>query len=289
MDELEDDEIVDGYVCERCTDVGTLAWPLDEALRDVMPAQLARALQEAARCLAHDAITIHRAHVEAAHLAFGEFAWPLVPWLAARARDARPELGAGLLVAPPDACLVSPVENWEHRLASLLRLEAPEVVVEHARARLARAHSRPAQLEWDRVAAWPAHEAFAGTVAFGEIARTMAEHALPPMLDDASIDVLAAIDRVIETLVCDQPTLAFRHALAERAEHASDPRRARGLALAARFLDELGHTDLRTNQDTLVDDCHVALARVGLVDASQATHRVWMTRAVPRAWRRVSR
>jgi hypothetical protein len=253
-----------------------------------MPEALTRAIEASARCLEHDAQTIDRAHVEAAHLAFGPFAVPLLPWLASRARAARPELEGDLLVAPADAQLISPVESWEQRLASLLRLDAPSVVVDDARRRLARARDGTDQLEWERVHTWPAPEVFTGTIAFGEIARTLAAHALPPLLDaPRAHEILGAIDHAIDTLVLDGSSLALRHALEENAGREGDPRRARGLQLAVRFLDELGHTDLRTNQDTLVDDCHFALARHDRHDEADAVYRLWLFEAVPRAWHRV--
>ena len=64
------------------------------------------------------------------------------------------------------------------------------------------------------------------------------------------------------------------------------PRRAIGLHLAVRFLDELGRTDLRDSQDTLVDDCYFSLLRHGLPDAAARIYRAWLELAVPRAWAR---
>lgn len=62
---------------------------------------------------------------------------------------------------------------------------------------------------------------------------------------------------------------------------------ARGLELAVRFLDELGHTGLRDNQDTLVDDCYFTLRAHGHGSEATDVFRVWLEDAVPRAWRKV--
>jgi hypothetical protein len=282
-------------ICERCStnpSAGVrLPAAFDLALTRSMPDALLRALQSCAACLAHDARTIDRAHVEAVHALFGPMAVPLEPWLAARAVVARPELGgAPQLVVDDEAALVSPAESWERRLEALVRANAPEVVIEGARTSLARARARDVRLEWERVRAWPAEEVFLGTVAFGEIARVLAAHALPSLLGGPAVTpVLAAIDRAAAMLVLGDEALAYRHELHADSQRTTDMRRARGLELAVRFLDELGHTDLRTNQDTLVDDCYFALARFGEADEAAAMYRCWLERAVPRAWRRVVR
>lgn len=288
-----DDDL--GYVCARCTatpiDGVALPSSFDAALTSTMPEGLLRALARCAACLAHDQRTIDRAHVEAVHAALGRFAVPLEPWLAARAVVARPELaGVAQLVADVDAILVSPAESWQRRHDALVRAGAPEVVLDQARASLERTQADDVRLEWEGVAAWPAEDVFRGTVAFGEIARAMAEHALPAFVGatDATA-LLAAIDRAAAALVLDPAALAYRHRLQAEVERTADTRRARGLELAVRFLDELGHSDLRTNQDTLVDDCHFALAAVGLADEAAAVYRLWLETAVPRAWRRVLR
>lgn len=250
-----------------------------------MPVALREALVRCARCLARDGATIDRAHVEAAHRAFGEDAEPLEPWLAARAIAARPDLaGAALLVASSDAVLVQAEENHRKRLDALIRLDAPEVILAQARADLADAAARPVRLEWERVAVWPTPGRFAGAVAFGEIARTLAALAIPALVEDPG-ELLAAIDAAASGLVLDADRLAQRHALAAAAGATRDPRRARGLELAARFLDELGHTGLRDNQDTLVDDCYFTLHHHGLEAAARRVYPTWLDDAVPRAWR----
>lgn len=256
--------------------------PVAAALPDALAAELVRA----ARCLAHDGVTIDRAHVERVHELLGPIAEPLAPWLAERAIAARPELaGAGLLVAEADAVLIPPAELARGRLEALVRVDAPGVLIAGAREALAAVEASPARLEWERVHAWPAPARFAGTVAFGEIARAMAEHAIPPLVGPRDQDeILGAISWVIPRLVLDEDGLAYRHQLAAMAADPRDPRRARGLQLAVRFLDELGRTDLRDNQDTLVDDCHAALRGQGLAEAAARIHRAWLELAVPRAW-----
>jgi hypothetical protein len=138
------------------------------------------------------------------------------------------------------------------------------------------------------VHAWPAPGRFPGTVAFGEIARVMAEHAIPPLVGRDHEEILGAISWVIPRLVLDEDGLEYRHQLAAMAAEERDPRRAGGLRLAVRFLDELGRTDLRDSPDTLVDDCHGSLLRCGLPDAAARTYRVWLEIAVPRGWAHAS-
>ncbi|MBK9030376.1 MAG: hypothetical protein IPL61_03395 [Myxococcales bacterium] len=270
--------------CARCgaADADADAWP-DHTL----PAPLRAALVACVRCLAHDGVTIDRAHVEAVHLAFGATAEPLEPWLAARAVAARPELaGAPLLVAPPEAILVAAAENHQRRLDRLLELAAPAVILDEARAALADAQARPERLTWELVAPWPA-ATFPGTTAFAEIARTLAALALPALVDEPA-PLLARIDLAATALVLDAEALAARHALAAAMATAATPAQAGGLELAVRFLDELGHTDLRDNQDTLVDDCYFALRHHGRADVAARVYRTWLDDAVPRAWRAVA-
>jgi len=279
------------YVCERCAHAPVTSVPLPFVLDDLvqtMPPRLLDALADCARCLAHDGVHIDRAHVEAVHTCFGAFAIPLEPWLAERAVVARPELaGAALLVVDVDATIVDPAENWQRRLDALRTLEAPEVVIAQARASLERARAHPVSLEWERVAAWPCPSRFPGTTAFGAIAKVMAEHALPPLVGAHAWEpIRSAIDRAIDELRLDASFLSYRHALSNEPAHTD--LRARGLELAVRFLDELGHTDLRTNQDTLVDDCHFTLASAGLAAEAASVHRTWLEVAIPRALRLVS-
>jgi hypothetical protein len=283
------------YVCARCTAnrIAGVMLPsaFDVALTSTMPQALLSALANCAACLAQDERTIDRAHVEAVHARFGRSALPLEPWLARRAVAARPELArASLLVADVDATLVSPVETWERRLEALTHAHVPGVVLAQTRQSLEAARALDVRLEWDRVAPWPAEDLFPGTVAFGEVARVMAEQVLPAFLGrrDAA-PLLSAIDGAAAALVLDSVTLACRHRLQAEVEveRKTDARRARGLELAVRFLDELGHSQRLTNQDTLVDDCHGALASVGLGDEAAAVYRCWLEAAVPRAWRRV--
>lgn len=263
----------DGEPCARCDGgpVDPAAWA-DAA----MPAALREALVRCARCLAHDGVTIDRGHVPAVLRAFGPDAEPLEPWLAARAIAARPELaGAALLVAPTDAVLVQAEENHRKRLDALLRLDAPAVILDQARLDLADAAARPVRLEWERVAAWPAPH-LTGAIAVGELARTLAALAIPALVAEPA-PVLAAIDAAASALVLDAGGLAYRHALAATAGH----------ELAVRFLDELGHTGLRDNQDTLLDDCYFTLLHHGHADLARTVYATWLDVAVPRAWRRV--
>ena len=78
-----------------------------------------------------------------------------------------------------------------------------------------------------------------------------------------------------------------RHALAAAGAAAGDPAEARGLELAVRILDELGHTDLRDNQDTLVDDCYFTLRAAGRPAVAARVYRAWLDEAVPLAWRAI--
>jgi hypothetical protein len=278
--------------CRRCVDrpvdrrelEAVLAPAVIEALAGGLADELVRGL----RCLAHDGETIDRAHVERAHEQLGPIAEPLAPWLAARAIAARPELaGAELLVAEADAVLIPPAEIARRRLDALVRVDAPGVWIADARAALAAAEASSVRLEWERVHAWPAPARFPGTVALGEIARVMAEHAIPPLVGPRDHDeILGAISWVIPRLVLDEDGLEYRHQLAAMAGEERDPRRARGYLLAVRFLDELGRTDLRDSQDTLVDDCYGSLRRHDLAEAAARIYRVWIEIAVPRAWAR---
>lgn len=273
VDEADDDG--DGEPCARCGPPLDLP-PFDASL----PPLLGVALARCARCLAHDGVRIDRTHVAEAEAAFGAVAEPLEPSLAEHARALRPELAdAKLLVAAPDTPLVQPVEAQRQRLASLLRIGVPDVLLEGARAALAEAEAAgPIALGWDRVFAWPAPEPFPGTVACGEIARTLAEHAIPPLVAPHDrAEILGAIDWAIANLVLDDEMLAYRHELAER-----------GLTLPVRFLDQLGRTDLLASEDTLLDDCYATLLRAGHAAAAAHTYRTWLEVAVPRAWAKVS-
>jgi hypothetical protein len=282
--------------CRRCAERASerpierheLAPVLPPGMAAVLPEELAGELVRCVRCLGHDGVTIDRAHVERVHELLGPIAEPLAPWLAERAVVARPELvGAGLLVAEADAVLIQPAEIARRRLDSLVSLDAPSVLIESAREALAAAEATPVRLEWERVHVWPAPARFPGTVAFGEIARVMAEYALPPLVGPHDQgEVLGAISWVIPRLVLDEDGLEYRHQLAAMAAEEGDPRRAMGLHLAVRFLDELGRTDLRDSQDTLVDDCYFSLLRHGLPEAAARLYRVWLEIAVPRAWAR---
>jgi hypothetical protein len=293
-DDEEDDDLE--LRCRRCAeqpddrpiDRGELAAVLPPAIAGALPDELAGELVRCVRCLAHDGVTIDRAHVERVHELLGPIAEPLAPWLAERAIAARPELaGAGLLVAEADAALIQPAEIARQRLEALVRVDAPGVLIADAREALARAEAAPVRLEWERVHAWPQPARFPGTVAFGEIARVMAEHAIPPLVGPRDQDeILGAIAWVIPRLVIDEDGLEYRHQLAAMAGEEGDPRRARGLRLAVRFLDELGRTDLRDNPDTLVDDCYFSLHHHGPADAAARIHRTWLELAVPRAWER---
>jgi hypothetical protein len=289
IDEDEDEDEGDELRCRRCTerpiDRGELAAVLAPAAAAALPGGLADELVRCLRCLAHDGVTIDRAHVERVHEQLGPIAEPLAPWLAERAIAARPELGgAGLLVAEADAVLIQPAEIARQRLDALVRVDAPGVLIAGAREVLAAAEASMVRLEWERVHAWPAPARFPGTVAFGEIARVMAEHAIPPLVGRDHEEILGAISWVIPRLVLDEDGLEYRHQLAAAAAEERDPRRARGLGLAVRFLDELGRTDLRDSPDTVLDDCYRSLLRYGLADAAVRIYRAWLELAVPRAW-----
>jgi hypothetical protein len=273
---------------ERPLDHRELAAVLAPAIVQALPGGLADELVRCVRCLAHDGVTIDRAHVERVHEQLGAIAEPLAPWLAERAIAARPELaGADLLVAEADAVLIQPAEIARRRLDALVSVDAPGVLIADAREALAAAEASPVRLEWERVHAWPAAARFPGTIAFGEIARVLAEHALPPLLGPLDQDeILGAISWAIPRLVLDPDGLEYRHQLAAMAAEERELRRAGGLRLAVRFLDELGRTDLRDSPDTLVDDCYLTLRRHGLHDAAARIHRAWLEIAVPRAWTR---
>ncbi len=289
IDDDDDDGDGEGR-CPRCTEQPIhrreLVAVLAPAVAEALPGELADELVRCLRCLAHDGVTIDRAHVERVHELFGPLAEPLAPWLAERARAARPELAAAeVLVAEADAVLIQPAEIAHRRLDALVRVEAPDVLIAGAREALAAAEASSVRLEWERVHAWPAPARFPGTVAFGEIARVMAEYAIPPLVGGRDHEeILGAISWVIPRLVLDEDGLEYRHQLAAMAAEERDPRRARGLTLAVRFLDELGNTDLRDSPDPLVEDCYLALRRCGLDAAAARIHRTWLELAVPRAW-----
>lgn len=278
----------DAYACARCAARGTEPAPFERPEMGPLPPDLARALAASVACLATDGRSIDRAHVEAAHAAFGAFAWPLEGDLAARAREARPDLPReGLLVTDGTATLVHPADNLARRLASLETAGAPEVILADTRSDLEAARGLDVRLEWERVHPWPAPHLFPGTVAFGEIARVMAAHALPLLLGaEVSRVPLGAVDAAADALVLPADALTYRHALDHAAVSESALRRRRGLELSVRFLDELGHTDRLSNQDTLVDDCHFTLAAAGLAEEAAQVYRIWLERAVPAAWRR---
>lgn len=281
-------DLGDAYECARCAARGTEPGPFESAELGPLPAALARALAASVACLAEDGRTIDRAHVEAAHAAFGAFAWPLEDGRAASAREARPDLPReGLLVTDGTATLVHPADNLARRLASLETAGAPEVILADTRADLAVARGLDVRLEWERVHPWPAPRVFPGTEAFGVIARVMAAYALPLLLGAGESGLaLAAIDAAASALVLTPEALAYRHALDHAAAFESALRQRRGLELSVRFLDELGHTDRLSNQDTLVDDCYFTLAAAGLAEEAAQVYRIWLERAVPAAWRR---
>lgn len=277
-----------GSEAEQPIDRHELVPALGPALAVALSAELAEALVRCVRCLAHDGAAIDATHLEHVHERLGAIAEPLAPWLVERAVAARPELAhAELLVAEADAVLISPADIARRRLDALVQHDAPSVLIEGAREALAAAEAAPARLEWERVHAWPAPARFPGTVAFGEIARTLAEYAIPPLVGpiDAG-EVLAAISWVIPRLVLDEDGLEYRHTLAAMAAEEPELRRARGFALAVRFLDELGRTELRTSPEPLVWDCYCALRDQGLAAAAAGLHRAWLEVAVPRAWAR---
>ncbi|HWO19700.1 MAG TPA: hypothetical protein VNO30_13030 [Kofleriaceae bacterium] len=273
---------------ERPLDRRELGAAIAPAIVGALPDELAGELVRCVRCLAHDGVTIDRAHVDRVHELLGPVAEPLAPWLAERAVVVRPELaGAGLLVAEADAVLIPPAEVARQRLDALASVDAPDVLIAAAREALVAAEAASVRVEWERVHAWPAPARFAGTVAFGEIARILAEHTIPPLLGPPEDgEVLGAIAWVIPRLVIDEDGLEYRHQLAAMAAEERAPRRAEGLRLAVRFLDELGRTDLRDSPDTLVDDCYLSLRRHGQNDAAARVYRVWLEVAVPRAWTR---
>lgn len=298
-DEADDDTDEEGSGprrCPRCAE-GAAQPPIDRrellaaiapAVAEALPGELADELVRCLRCLAHDGVTIDRAHVERVHELLGPIAEPLAPWLAARAVAARPELaGAELLVAEADAVLIQPAEIARERLEALVRVDAPDVLIDGARESLAAAEASVVRLEWERVHAWPAPARFPGTVAFGEIARVMADYAIPPLVGPRDHEeILGAISWVIPRLVLDEDGLEYRHQLAAMAAAEPDLCRAGGLRLAVRFLDELGRTDLHDSPDTLVDDCYGSLLRCGRADAAARLYRAWLEVAVPRAWTR---
>jgi hypothetical protein len=261
----------------------------------VLPAELVAALPDALaadltaclRCWSRrDRTRIHCVHVERVHHRFGPFAVPLEPWLAERARAARPELaGTALLVAETDAVLVHPAELYRRHLERLLTLAVPDVMLDDVRTRIAETERHDVRIEWERVHAWPCEAEFPGTIGFAEIARTLAEYTLPRLAGDATM--LEAIERAASRLMLDDADRAYRDRLAATAEDAAGPASAAGRELAVRFLDELGHTGLRTNQDTLVDDCYFTLLHARRTDAAGVFH-AWLELGVPRAWRRLA-
>ena len=177
-----------------------------------------------------------------------------------------------------DAVVGQTASAARERLASLLHIGVPDVLLEGTRAALAHAEAAgDLPLEWHRVHAWPAPAQFPGTVAFGEIARVLAEHAIVPLAHaHERAELLGAIDWAIANLVLDDEMLAYRHELAER-----------GLTLAARFLDQLGRTELLDTPDTLVDDCYFTLLRHDRPVEASTLYRTWLDVAIPRAWSRV--
>jgi hypothetical protein len=113
---------------------------------------------------------------------------------------------------------------------------------------------------------------------FGAIACELAARVIPALVPSGHREIVEAIERAASALALDEAALALRARLAREAT--GGDRRARGLELSVRFLDELGHTGLRDNQDTLLDDAHFASAHLEL-----DLYRFWLERAVPRAWR----
>jgi hypothetical protein len=280
---MSDDEFdeSDGDRCQRC---GATERGLRGASIDV-------ALAAASGCIDASGY-IDRTHVEAVHALFGAFAIPLEPWLADRARALRPELArAAHLVAPHDVILVIPEESWSRRLEQLLELGAPDIVVEDARRALAREASRHVHLEWDRVRAWPASEHFLGTLGFGVIARTIARHVVSALAPDEADDVLATIDAVIAAHRLDADGFAARAELVTRLGRArtmGDVPSTVALRFAIRCIDELGHTGLRDDQDTLVDAAYFGLLHAKREAEARAVFAVWRDVAVPEARARVA-
>jgi len=266
-----------GYLCERCgmREPSRVVGPLDDAIAD------------ARRCLERDGVTIDRAHVELVHARLGVFAVPLESWLAERARLLRPELAnASRLVADVDATLVHPAELWQLRFDRLIALRAPSSVVDATRRELVRLEGRVIRLEWERVHPWPALDRYSGTVGFGVIARVVAGHVLRAIFGDDAREMLAAIERAIATLSLDDEDHDLRARLDGRRALAAangDRARAAGLGFAIRCLDELGHTHLRDDQDTLVDAARLTLVRAGRIVAAEETYRLWLDSAVPKA------
>jgi hypothetical protein len=268
----------DGYPpCEVC---GTEPAPNDALTAFVDPSRLAalegpirRALAACARCLSLTGETIDRVHAEALLRAFGGFCAPLPTFLEAPARAARPDLAASsLLVYEIGAQLWQPADALRQRLASLESLKAPEVVIASMREQLAAREHEVVRLEWERVHPWPARSACDGSRAHAALAKVLARHAMPCLLERDAAREIAAIERAADTGRLDDEGWAIRRALA-------DTERGK---LAVRFLDELGSTDLRDNQDELLDDVYYTLRHHRLPEAKTVC-RVWLEAAVAHA------
>lgn len=262
--------------CEGCdagpASVDELAPFLAPDLVASMPADLRPALAACARCLSRTGETIDRVHTEEALAAFGGFVAPLPRFLIAAAHGARPDLAASdHLVYEVGALLVHPAEVLRQRIANLEQLKAPDVVIDPTRAKLRARENELVRLEWERVHAWPPPEAVSGgSRAHAALAKVLARHALPALLDLAShADLLRAIEKAADTRRLDAEGWALRERLTSLERS----------ALPIRMLDELGCTDLRDNQDTLLDDTYFTLKAHGLPGA-ESVYRVWLEAAL---------
>lgn len=274
----DEDELDDvGYTCGRC----------GLGQRAMTQGSIEDALAGALLCFRVDGRRADRAHVEAVHDLFGAYALPLEPRVAERARAANPQLAdAAILVAPVDATLVDPVESWTRRVERLIELHAPDIVIDRARASLARASANPVRLEWERVRAWPAVASYPGTIGYGVVARTTAALVFESLVPGESERLLAPIDRAIAELRLDLDGFGERARFVDeiaRAETTGDLRRRLAFRFAVRCLDELGHTGLRDDQDTLVDAAHGALLHARRDADARSVFSRWFEVAVPAA------
>lgn len=276
---MADDDPYDhlGYVCERC----------GRNQRALRAEGLESALDRARTCFAEDGSRIDRAHVEAVHDLLGTFALPLEARVAERARVARPELARfELLVAPEDATLVHPREALSNQLERLIELRAPDVVLDHLRDSIARWEGRDVHLDWERVHGWPSPTSFPGTVGFGVIARLVAAHTFEALVPSDSSRLLGPIDDAISSLRLGLDGFAARADLVSdvaRAEIVGDVERNVAFRFAIRCLDELGHTGLLDNQDTLVDDAYFTLRHARRDADARAVFTLWLDVGVPAA------
>lgn len=254
---------------------------LDDHFEPAFLASLDRAvfaaLAACARCLARSGERVDREHVEAVMVSLGGACFPLGRRFADRARSERPELAAAEVIVIEDGAAVwGPRVVLGERIASLERLRAPEVVIAPLREELEARRDERFLPEWHRVWAWPPPVEVAGrTLAHVAMAKVLARAALPRL---GSAAALPAIERAADRAIVDAEGWEKREALA-----ASAPSDA-GARLALRYLDELGHTDLLSDQDTLLDSTYFAMRGAGLPRGGDVC-RVWLEDAFPAGWR----